>query len=800
MRAVLLAVLCVAMVSTAVEGQTSGGGATSALSVEVSSSASSVVSGAFGVTIRFASSVSGFSLGDIEVVNGTAGGFSGSGAVYAATVTPAADGSVVVRIPAGVARGSGGVGNAASSILVRTAALGGGASSPSGGPWIDTWDRAVVVSAYRQEFERTEPDAEFTGDLAGCVAGTTSQAFRDSELQRVNWYRRMSGLNAVTENAEYTIDAQHAALMMGAQGVASHYPDISWACYSAAGVHGALKSNLSVGANGVESIGNFMASYRHRQWVLSPYVEQIGMGDVFGFPPSGDGGRRYQDANALFVVGALGDGRDSLREARGFVAWPPAGYLPAAVVPRSWTFVLSAGADFSAASVTLTNDAGAIPIENIQAFESFRTSALVWQVPGTGEAVDIPGPTDGDECYTVTIRDVRVDGVTQAPYEYAICLLDLTEGSTVTATPVAPQNISVTDVAHDTVTLSWTLDPQPAAVTVSAYVVEQFDGTDWIERHRSSTAFSSFTATRLQALTEYRFRVRLVTTGGDTSATVAVTTDAAPIDGSSAESDGSSAESDGSSAESDGSPAETDGSSAGIDGSPAESDGSSAEIDGSPADIEVRIVARRLSSGRVEFALQQPLTDGGWSSRLLPARRFFPTGARVNRWLMSTPVAVTVDPASTGTEVRITARELADGRIEFGLQRRRADADWSDRVLPRRRFFPTTTQVGRWLVSTPMTLTIRTVETTDPVAAPGRPHVTATGGVNEIWVSWRADDNGPPITWWDVYGGGFGGIFDTRRSSYRWTGLPSGEYTIRVRACNDAGCGPEAAVPVTVVG
>ena len=392
--------LSVGVLSTAAAGQSSGGSTASELSVELSSSAGAVVNGAFDVTARFSEAVSGLAVGDIKVVNGTAGGFSGSGAVYVATVTPAADGSVVVRIPAGIARGVGGAGNAASSILVRTAALGGGASRSTGGPWIDTWDRAVVMSAYRQEFERTEPDAGFTGDLAGCVAGTTSQTFRDSELQRVNWYRRMSGLGTVTENAEYTIDAQHAALMMGAQGVVSHYPDLSWACYSAAGAHGALKSNLSVGANGVESIGNFMASYRHRQWVLSPYVEQIGMGDVFGFPPSGDGGRWYQDANALFVVGALGDGRDSLREARDFVAWPPAGYLPAAVVPRSWTFVLSDGADLSAASVMLTNDAGAIPIENIQAFESFRTSALVWQVPGTGEAVDIPEPTDGDECYT----------------------------------------------------------------------------------------------------------------------------------------------------------------------------------------------------------------------------------------------------------------------------------------------------------------------------------------------------------------------------------------------------------------
>lgn len=55
-----------------------------------------------------------------------------------------------------------------------------------------------------------------------------------------------------------------------------------------------------------------------------------------------------------------------------------------------------------------------------------------------------------------------------------------------------------------------------------------------------------------------------------------------------------------------------------------------------------------------------------------------------------------------GTEVRITAmRHASDGRIEFALQEREG-AGWSDRILPRARFFPATGREGRWLVSTPI--------------------------------------------------------------------------------------------------
>ena len=122
--------------------------------------------------------------------------------------------------------------------------------------------------------------------------------------------------------------------------------------------------------------------------------------------------------------------------------------------------------------------------------------------------------------------------------------------------------------------------------------------------------------------------------------------------------------------------------------------------------LEVRIVARRVVSERVEFALQQREADADWGSRLLPQRRLFPLGTTQGRWLVSTPLSL----SGAAVEVRIVARQIAGGRVEFALQRRELGGDWERRLLPQRRLFPISTALGRWLVSSPLTLLVDDIE------------------------------------------------------------------------------------------
>ena len=390
---------------------------TGPLSVILASEEPRSVTGRFQVGVSFARSVTGFGLGDIRVVNGRASGLAGSGSDYEITVIPAAEGTVVVRIPEGVARDASGTANQESGLLVRTLRSDGS----RGGTGFDTWDRDAVVAAYRAEFEREQPDHGFTGNIADCEAGTTSQAFRDSVVQRANWYRQMAGLNTVTENPSRSAAAQRKALIMSAEGRLSHDPTPDWACYTEVPLNGG--ENIGLGNIGVRGVDRYMRdtggnnlAVGHRQQILSPFVEEIGTGNVY----EEDGPHRA--ANAMHL-GYDYNSDATVREPRGFVAWPPAGYVPAETVWGRWSFQLP-DADFSKATVTVTDDYGPILVQVIDRDSRHGGAAVVWAVHGDYNSVQLPEPRHGDKCYTVTLSRVTVAGAAQTPFQYATCVID----------------------------------------------------------------------------------------------------------------------------------------------------------------------------------------------------------------------------------------------------------------------------------------------------------------------------------------------------------------------------------------
>ena len=77
-------------------------------------------------------------------------------------------------------------------------------------------------------------------------------------------------------------------------------------------------------------------------------------------------------------------------------------------------------------------------------------------------------------------------------------------------------------------------------------------------------------------------------------------------------------------------------------------------------------------------------------------------------------------------DVRITARLLDDGKVEFGLQERTDGGGWSEILIPPRNKFPySRAEVDRWLFSSAVALT--PVELTVPAAGPNSGSLTMTG-------------------------------------------------------------------------
>ncbi|WP_419844825.1 Ig-like domain-containing protein [Candidatus Poriferisocius sp.] len=358
----------------------------------------------FELAIDFTRAVTGFVADDITVVNGDVTNLSGSGSEFRATVRASFPGNVVMWVGRSTVQDLRGNSNEPSQPLVAKV----GQTTTNS---FDTWDRDAVLADFAAEFDRQEPDPGWTGNLARCIAGTTSQEYRDSIFQRMNWYRQMAGILPIAEDPELSSTAQAKALIMAAEGRLSHRPNPNWACYTRVEFSAESLSNIS----GINSINLYMQDpgpnnidVGHRRMIISRRLGPFGTGDI------------PDRANALHA--RISNGQKEVREQRGFVAWPPPGYIPYPAVWGRWSFTLP-NADFSNATVAVVDNEGPVEAQIIYD-QPVAEPGIVWAMDGDEDSDRHARPSDDYLCYTVAITGVQIDGATQPPYEYATCVTD----------------------------------------------------------------------------------------------------------------------------------------------------------------------------------------------------------------------------------------------------------------------------------------------------------------------------------------------------------------------------------------
>ena len=253
---------------------------------------------------------------------------------------------------------------------------------------------------------------QFSGSISGCQAGSTSAAWKDAVVRAVNSFRVMAGLpGTVKVNLTHSAMNQQAALMMDANGSLSHSPPTSWKCFSTDGATAAGSSNLALGNNGASAVHAYMsdsgtASLGHRRWLLLPQLGEVGTGDT-------------PRANAMWVFGGT-IGVPASATLNG-VAWPPRGFVPwtnkVAVPTDPWSFTL-AGADFSAASVSVSNDKGQLlTLANVgQLANGYGDNTISWRIP-TDASLWSRAPADTK--FTVQLSNVKVAGQAKS-FQYSV--------------------------------------------------------------------------------------------------------------------------------------------------------------------------------------------------------------------------------------------------------------------------------------------------------------------------------------------------------------------------------------------
>jgi hypothetical protein len=282
------------------------------------------------------------------------------------------------------------------------------AAPPSGFTWVNTDSREEARVFYNTVYVSSDHvPMQWNGAVSGCQAGTNASAYLRAVARRINYYRAMAGVPAgIAFSADQNRQAQQAALMYHVNDALSHFPPVTWSCYTEEGAAAARNSNISLGTAGPEAVLGQMRDHGldntavgHRRWLLYPQTQVMGSGNV---PASGV----HPAANANWVFDDhIWAPRPDTREE--FVAWPPPGYVPYPVVYPRWSFS-DAGADFSSASVSMTSNGVSLAVRVEPVATGFGENTLVW-VPGglnaSSHLTTWPKPS-ADTTYEVTIRDV----------------------------------------------------------------------------------------------------------------------------------------------------------------------------------------------------------------------------------------------------------------------------------------------------------------------------------------------------------------------------------------------------------
>lgn len=253
------------------------------------------------------------------------------------------------------------------------------------------YNRDSAIKDYQQMYLATEVlNVGWTGSTANCDPGSVPQSVHDAVIKRINYFRKITGLNYnCTLDASLIPAQQRTALMMAAAGDLSHEPDAGWPCYTADGADGAKKSNLRLGSAATDAVVAFMndeeeynEAVGHRRWLL--YSKQSAFSH----------GSTYNTAVIHVLV------RAENTKVPEFIAYPPASFVPYTVVYHRWSFSIP-GADFANATVSMTHKGTDVPLQVVSRSDKIADNTIVWEPQQA-----IAEPTEGDLTYTVTVSGI----------------------------------------------------------------------------------------------------------------------------------------------------------------------------------------------------------------------------------------------------------------------------------------------------------------------------------------------------------------------------------------------------------
>jgi uncharacterized protein YkwD len=290
--------------------------------------------------------------------------------------------------------------------------------------------KTKAIQLYQDMYAGTRiEEIPWNGSVKACDPGKLPENILEKAQKRINYFRCATGLNPIRLSENFNTKAQHAALMMTANGQISHRPAENWKCFTQAGFEGAMNSNLGIADfenfPEISFITGFILDYGpinhslgHRKWLLNSRAETMGYGAT---------GKH----EIIYVTGVRTDAQP---EAPEFIAYPPAGYFPYSLIFEKWSFAIPNGkeTDFRKARVEMFDGKGKKLTTKILSREGpwYYDQTLVWQASDLFSADEIKYiknhlPEKGylDQPITVRVSQVLIDSKNK-DFEYKVFPFD----------------------------------------------------------------------------------------------------------------------------------------------------------------------------------------------------------------------------------------------------------------------------------------------------------------------------------------------------------------------------------------
>ncbi len=378
---------------------------------------------------------------------------------------------------------------------------------------VDRTSRNDVVSFWQAVYLKSEgyqnrinwTGGSFTSLDPG-AEGTTSAAFVADVERRTNYIRAQCGLPAsirfdttttvnilptdhypteafpLPESTTKSAAAQRSALMIlrttlagSGEGV-SHNPaptalgwtTAAWNANSKGGLSYTFYGPGAIDAYCREDVTNGLSAWNvdvgHRRWVLNLQSTNFATGDIPGTRPELNGNVSLPSSNCLYCLPKTSE-LDTAAAPR-FVPYPAAGFFPAPLNSPYWSLSYP-GADFSAATVSMTSSDGAVTAPVVSRLNGYGDNSIVWEVPTAVASRSI----SADATYNITVSGIGGSGVPTS-YSYSVTLINPN------GEPGAPSLIGSTTPTASGSTYSFTRTEASDAMEVGFF---QPTTTAWVE-------------------------------------------------------------------------------------------------------------------------------------------------------------------------------------------------------------------------------------------------------------------------------------------------------------------------------